>query len=59
MRFEIHKYENGRFYFVLKTPNGQVMTSEPYQTKHGAKRGIKVMKRNIYCAHIEDKIQKL
>lgn len=54
MRFEIHKYEDRQFYFNLHFPNGQIVTSETYQTKRGAKRGIKVMKRNIFCAKVED-----
>lgn len=55
MVFEIKKFANRQFYFELKISTGQVITSEMYQTKQGARRGIKNMRINIYCAKFEDK----
>ena len=54
IHFEIRQFDNNQFYFNLKMSNGQVIQSETYQTKQGVKRGIKVMKRNIFCAKIID-----
>lgn len=54
------KYEkktswNGKYYFVLKAGNGQVIgTSEMYETSGGRDNGIEVVKREAPSARTED-----
>ena len=54
--FEVHKFEDGQFYFELHLPNSQVIQSKAYKTKHSTIKGIRSLQRNIFCAEIEDKI---
>jgi len=57
IKFEIYKFDNTQFYFELKMPNGQVIVSETYKTKQSTIKGIKSLRRNIFCAKIEDEIK--
>lgn len=54
IKFEIHKFSEGQFYFNLKMPNGQVIQSETFTRKESCIKGIKTLRRNIFCAKIED-----
>jgi len=57
IKFEIYKFDNTQFYFELKMPNGQVIVSETYKTKQSTIKGIKSLRRNIFCTKIEDEIK--
>ena len=47
--FELHKGNKGKFHFVLKAPNDQViLTSEQYESKDSAQTGIASVRTN--CA---------
>lgn len=46
-KFELKAGKNGKFSFVLKATNGQViLTSESYEDKKGAKKGIQSVQKN-------------
>lgn len=46
-KFEIKKGSSGKFRFNLKAGNGQViLTSETYETKQGAEKGVDSVKKN-------------
>ncbi len=46
-KFEIKKAKDGQFYFNLKSSNGQeILKSEMYKAKTGAKNGIESVKKN-------------
>lgn len=46
-KFEIKKGSSGKFRFNLKAGNGQIiLSSETYETKQGAERGIESVKKN-------------
>jgi uncharacterized protein YegP (UPF0339 family) len=54
-RYEKKTSSNGKYYFVLKASNGQVIgTSEMYETSYGRDNGIDVVKREAPSAGIED-----
>lgn len=53
-KFEISKSKNGKFYWTFKGGNHEVVcTSEMYEFKQGAERGIQALKDNIN-AQVED-----
>jgi uncharacterized protein YegP (UPF0339 family) len=54
IKFEVHKFSKGQFYFELHLQNGQVIQSETYTRKQGCIKGIKALRRNIFCAKVED-----
>jgi len=56
-KFEIRKGTSGLYRFNLKAGNGEtILTSETYQTKQGAERGIESVKANApYDARYERK----
>lgn len=54
VKFEIHRFDANSFYFQLIIPEGQIIMSNPYKTKQGTKKGIKYIKRDIFCAKIID-----
>jgi uncharacterized protein YegP (UPF0339 family) len=54
--FEIHKSSDKRFYFVLKIDDKDVIVSRLYKSKQATVKGIKSMRRNIFCAKIKDTI---
>lgn len=46
-KFEIKKGTSGKFRFNLKAGNGQIiLSSESYETKQGAEKGIESVKKN-------------
>ena len=46
-KFEIKRAKNKQFYFNLKAANGEVvLTSEMYESRGGAKNGIKSVQKN-------------
>ncbi|MEZ6142741.1 MAG: YegP family protein [Zavarzinella sp.] len=46
-KFEVKKSKNGQFFFNLKAANGQVIfTSESYEARAGATKGINSVKTN-------------
>lgn len=46
-KFEIKESSGGKFRFNLKAGNGQVLlSSESYETKQGAEKGIESIRRN-------------
>lgn len=47
MKFEIDQNEGGKFYFRLKSSNGQtILSSQGYTTKANAKNGIESVVQN-------------
>ena len=53
--FEIHKSDDGQFYFTLKTVNNEIIaTSEMYTTKENCQNGIDSVKTNAPNAEIVD-----
>jgi uncharacterized protein YegP (UPF0339 family) len=54
-RYEKKTSSSGKYYFVLKASNGQVIgTSEIYETTSGRDNGIEVVKREAPGARTED-----
>ena len=54
-KFVLKKGSTGKFRFNLVAPNGQVIaTSEAYETKASAIKGIESDKRNAPSAEIDD-----
>jgi len=52
-RFEIMDSKNGEFYFTLKAPNGEIiLTSEMYETKQAAEKGIASVQANASRAQV-------
>lgn len=46
-KFEIKEGTSGKFRFNLKASNGQtILTSETYETKQGAEKGIESVRKN-------------
>lgn len=46
-KFELQKAKDGQFYFNLKATNGQnILKSEMYKAKSGAKNGIESVRKN-------------
>lgn len=46
-KFELIASKNGKIHFCLKASNGQVLlTSEKYESREGAVKGIESVKRN-------------
>ena len=53
--FEIHKSDDGQFYFTLKAVNNEIIaTSEMYTTKQNCQTGIESVKINAPNAEIVD-----
>ena len=54
-KFELYKDKAGKFRFRLKAGNGEIIaTSESYETKAGAQKGIKSVQSNAPTAAIDD-----
>jgi len=54
-RYERKEASNGKFYFVLKATNGQVIgQSQMYASESGRDNGIESVKKNSQVAEIED-----
>ena len=50
-KFELKKAKDGQVYFNLKAANGQnILKSEMYKAKSGAKNGIESVKKNAAIA---------
>jgi uncharacterized protein YegP (UPF0339 family) len=57
-KFVLEKSRTGRFHFNLHAANGQVIaTSEYYESKESALKGIESVKHNAADATIEDKTE--
>lgn len=57
IEFEIQKVKILRtcpFWFVLKIDDKDVIVSKLYKSKQATIKGIKSMRRNVFCAHTED-----
>ena len=53
--FEIHKSEDGQFYFTLQATNDEIIaTSEMYTTKQNCQNGIESVKTNAPNAEVVD-----
>jgi uncharacterized protein YegP (UPF0339 family) len=54
-KFELKSTSNGKFHFVLKAGNGEVIAqSEVYESKASAKNGIESVKKNAADAEVVD-----
>jgi uncharacterized protein YegP (UPF0339 family) len=55
MKFVIKKSKNGRYwYFILKARNSEIVaTSEMYNSKQAAKKGINAVRKSLF-AGVED-----
>ena len=54
--FVLSKTSDGKFHFVLKAENGEVIAqSETYNTKSGALNGIDSVRRNAPDAVLDDR----
>jgi uncharacterized protein YegP (UPF0339 family) len=54
-KFELRKSGSGKYRFVLKAGNGEIIaTSESYTTKAAAKNGIESVKTNAPTAPTSD-----
>lgn len=54
-KVELFKDDRGRFRFLLKAANGQVIAmSNAYLTKAAALNGIDSLRRHAASAHVED-----
>lgn len=57
-RYNLLKAEDGQYYFVLRAVNGKIiLTSEMYQQKAGALKGIRSVQRNGDTPTIIDKTE--
>ena len=55
-KFVLKKGSTGKFHFNLQAANGQVIaTSEAYESKASALKGIESVKRNALDAPVEDR----
>ena len=53
--FEIKCAENGEFYWVFKSGNGEVVaTSQTYNSKQGCQKGIDSIRKDSSTAKIHD-----
>ena len=58
-KFVLEKGSTGRFHFNLHAANGQVIaTSQAYDSKESAIKGIESVKHNAADAPIEDQTEK-
>ena len=56
--FEIKMAANGKYHFVLKATNGQVVgQSQMYAAESGAKNGVESVKKNAPTAVLKDESQ--
>ena len=54
-KFAISKDHAGKFRFHLKAPNGEIIaTSQGYETKASAEKGIQAIKTHAPGAKVED-----
>lgn len=54
-KFVIKRSSNGKFFFVLKAANGEVIAmSELYETKQSAYKGIAAVKKSLLSGIEED-----
>jgi uncharacterized protein YegP (UPF0339 family) len=57
-KFVLEKGSTGKFHFNLHAANGQVIaTSEAYESKESALKGIESVKHNAPDAPVEDKTE--
>ncbi len=53
-KFEVYEGKNGKYYFRLKSGNGEVIcTSQGYASETGAERGAESVQENAPKAKIE------
>jgi uncharacterized protein len=58
-KFVLKRVSNGKFRFTLIATNGQVIaTSEAYESKASALKGVESLKRNAPTAQLEDLSEK-
>jgi uncharacterized protein YegP (UPF0339 family) len=58
-KFVLKKGSTGKFHFNLVATNGQVIaTSESYESKASALKGIESVKRNAPTAAVDDQTSK-
>jgi len=58
-KFVLKKGASGKFHFNLQAANGQVIaTSETYESKESALKGIESVKTNAPAAQVEDETSK-
>ena len=58
-KFVLKRASNGKFRFSLVATNGQIIaTSEIYESKASALKGIDSLKRNAPTAQIDDQSEK-
>jgi uncharacterized protein YegP (UPF0339 family) len=54
-RYEITKNKKGQYLFTLYASNGQeLVKSDPYASKDGAKKGIEALKNAVEKAEIKE-----
>ncbi|MDO8364571.1 MAG: DUF1508 domain-containing protein [Actinomycetota bacterium] len=55
-KYELYTAKNGKFRFRLKAGNGEIIaiSSEDYETKAAAKKGIASIKKNAAAAEVVD-----
>ena len=54
-KYEVKQQKDGKYYFVLKAPNGYVIaTSQKYASKAGCYNGIASVQSNASTEIIED-----
>lgn len=54
-KWYLKRSQDGQYYFTLSAPNGEtILTSEMYDSKQGAKNGIKSIQANAVQAEIKD-----
>jgi uncharacterized protein YegP (UPF0339 family) len=54
-KFVLSKAKNGKFHFSLKARNGEIIaTSQMYDTKAAALKGIKSVRKNAADAKLDD-----
>jgi uncharacterized protein YegP (UPF0339 family) len=57
-RYESRESSNGKYYFVLKAANGQIIgTSEMYETEASKNNGIESVKKNAPDATVDDQTE--
>jgi uncharacterized protein len=58
-KFVLKRVSNGKFRFSLIATNGQIIaTSEAYESKASALKGVESLKRNAPTAQLEDMSEK-
>lgn len=54
MKFQIKKSSNGKYYFLLRARNGEVIaTSEMYATKQACRKGVSSVKLSLFAQVVD------